>query len=169
MMLIFQGEAQAMQRGDSATCSFPRKPAMFTRTALLCVSLFAASAAFHPLQAAPTPNPDPSSALSEASALSIEGGVALVEGVVAGGSYVLVALEPLGEGVLAVFEATGSSVQFSLELSGAAAEFAGKQIGSVVEVAAMAGGSALMLAGEIIAFVPDQLSQSMHHRERLSP
>jgi hypothetical protein len=138
-----------------------------SRLALSCLALIVSSAVFQPLAAAPAS--DPSSALSEASSLSLEGAVALVDGVATGSSYVLIALEPLGEGALAVFEASATGVQVSLELSGAAAEFAGRQIGSVVEVAAMAGGSALMLAGEVIAFVPDQLSQSLHHRERLSP
>jgi hypothetical protein len=112
---------------------------------------------------------DPSSSLSEASSLSLEGAVALADGVLTGGSYVLVALEPLGEGALAVFSAVGGSAKITLELSGDLVAFAGKRIGEVVELVAMAGGSALMLSGEIIAFVPDQLSRSMHHRRRLTP
>lgn len=115
------------------------------------------------------PAGDPSAALSEVSTLSLEGGSALLEGVAVGGSYILVALQPLGEGALAVFEATGTSAQVTFELSGEAAVVAGRAIGEVVEVAALAGGSALMLAGEMIAFVPDELSRSLHHRQRLTP
>lgn len=110
-----------------------------------------------------------SMALSEASALSLEGASALVGGVAVGTHYVLVSLKPLGKGVLAVFEAAGTSTRISLELSAEVVRGVGMHVGDAVEVVAMSGGQALMLAGSMIAFVPEELARSLHHRQRLSP
>lgn len=115
------------------------------------------------------PASDPSTALSNASSASFEGSTALLSGIAEGASYTLVALEPLGEGVLAVFEATGASAGMTLELTGEAARTAGRHLGKVVETAASVGGTALLLGGEMIAFVPNQLTRSRHHQRRLTP
>lgn len=134
---------------------------------LLCLGTLAVVLAMSATQAAP--QSDASQALSEASTLSLEGGVALVEGLAAGSGYVLQAVRPLGEGVLAVFVEVGGSARLTLELSGEAARWAGRHVGAAIEVVAAVGGSALMLAGEMIAFIPDSAVQAMHYRQRVSP
>ena len=114
------------------------------------------------------PQSDASIALSEASSASFEGGTALISGLAEGVSYTLVALEPLGEGAVALFEGSATAAQISLELTGKAAATAGRHVGEAVELLAVAGGTALSLGGEVIAFVPNELNRSLNHRQRIS-
>jgi hypothetical protein len=101
------------------------------------------------------------------SAITASATVKLVETTVAsGGRLVVSALEPVADGLRVSFRAVGASVDASATAVVTVGRDASLAVGTVVSIAAEATGYALVTAGRIIAFIPNELGQSLLRQER---
>lgn len=119
-----------------------------------------------PLQTSAT-NP---SAISE---LSVIGASALseatVELIASGGKLVLVAATAGAEVGSLVIGAVGTGASVTIQVSAATAGEASALVGTSIEYVATSGGWILMMAGEAICFVPNEVARSHLHRRELRP
>lgn len=89
-----------------------------------------------------------------------------VESVAAsGGRLVVTALEPVGDSVRITLKGTDQSVQASASASITVARDASVAVGTVVSATAHATGYALVAAGRIIAFIPNELGRALLRQE----
>lgn len=107
------------------------------------------------------------STLSNASEL-VAGGSALVllgsMSAVAGSANVVVAsVETVGESTVIVLKGASEAANATIRLSGKAAQGVSVVAGTAVSVTAMASGYALVAAGEVIAFIPNEIGKSLIH------
>lgn len=109
------------------------------------------------------------STVSEVSAIGVSAvGEAADELIASGGALVLTAASVSAETGSLVISAAGNGASFVVEVSAGAATEASALIGSSIEQVAVSGGYLLMLAGEAICFVPDQIARHHLHRRELS-
>ncbi len=114
------------------------------------------------------------SALPVASVLMVSeaaGGVAQESAVflsVAGATLVVKAVESTARGSVYVLERVSDGVRVSVEIGGKALGVASMAVGTVVTVSVIAAGTILLVAGEAIAFVPNEVGRALLYNRRLS-
>lgn len=119
------------------------------------------------------------SALSAVSALPVAsvlvaseaaGAVAQASAVlaVAGATLVVKGVESTARGSVYVLERVSDGVRVSVELAGKALGAASMVVGTVVTVSVIAAGTILLVAGEAIAFVPNEVGRALLYNRRLS-
>jgi hypothetical protein len=117
-----------------------------------------------PLQTSAT-NP---SALSEVSAVGVSQlSEATVELIAGGGKLVLTAASAGAEVGSLVISAVGSGASVTVQVSAATATEASALVGTGIEYVAASGGWILMMAGEAICFVPNEVARHHLHRREL--
>ncbi|MFO0443227.1 MAG: hypothetical protein ACK50F_02990 [Betaproteobacteria bacterium] len=110
--------------------------------------------------------------LSEASALSMlplavsVAAPALV--LSAGAGLTVVAVQASGEATVWVLERASDGARASVTVSGAVAGGASLLVGTAVAVTAVSAGWVLSAAGQVIAFVPNEIGKALLHNERLT-
>ena len=110
--------------------------------------------------------------LSEASALSMlplavsVAAPALV--LSAGAGLTVVAVQASGEATVWVLERASDGARTSVTVSGAALGGASLLVGTAVTVTALSAGWVLSAAGQVIAFVPNEIGKALLHNERIT-
>ena len=122
-------------------------------------------------------------AASEASALSalpiasviIVGGAASAATVAlpvalstSGAVLVIKSVEVSARGTLCVLERASDGVQVSVEIAARGVERTSLVVGKTVQVAVIGAGAVLSIAGEAIAFVPNEIGRALLHNERIT-
>ena len=87
---------------------------------------------------------------------------------VAGATLVVKAVESTARGTVYVLERASDGVRVSVELAGKALGTASMGVGTVVTVSVITAGTILSMAGEAIAFVPNQVGRALLHNQRLT-
>lgn len=124
-----------------------------------------------------------SDAASEASALSalpiasviIVGGaasaavVALPVALSASGAVLVIkSVEVSARDWVCVLERASDGVQVSIEIAARGVERSSLVVGRTVQVAVIGSGAVLSIAGEVIAFVPNEIGRALLHNERIT-
>ncbi len=141
---------------------------MKTRS-LFCATAFALATAALPAQA----HRDPSAELSAASGLSLSVPVAISVAapaavIVSGAAFTVVAIEALAEGTVWVLERASDGARFSVRFGSEAVGASAVAVGTVVVTTVVAAGCVLSVAGEAIAFIPNELGRALIHDERIT-
>lgn len=103
---------------------------------------------------------------SDASAVSVA--IPLVLAV--GGSVLLVrSVEASARGMVVVLERVSDGARASVELVGKAAGGASVAVGQSVTIIAFGAGVLLSVAGQAIAFLPNEIGRRLMHSEKLTP
>ena len=112
-----------------------------------------------------------SSALSNASGLIAEGSATVVYGslsaVAASGTVVVESVQVAGDASMIVLAGASDAASATLRLSGKAIEGASLVAGASVVVMAVSTGYVLVAAGQVIAFVPNEIGRSLLHHSRV--
>lgn len=113
------------------------------------------------------------SALPVASVLvasEVAGAVAQASAVlaVAGATLVVKGVESTARGSVYVLERVSDGMRVSVEVAGKALGAASMVVGTVVTVSVIAAGTILLVAGEAIAFVPNEVGRALLYNRRLS-
>lgn len=113
----------------------------------------------------------PSEALSNASrSLSSASGLVItgsMQTLAASGQVVVGSLEVSGEAALLVLRGVASGVEASIKVSAELARAIGIGVGTVLTVVAESAGYALSAGGQLIAYLPNQATQSLLHQSRV--
>lgn len=105
------------------------------------------------------------SAASAAAAASVALPVALAtSGVV----LVIKAVEVTARGTLCVLERASDGAQVSVEIAARGVQQSAFVMGKTVQVSVIGAGAVLSLAGEVIAFVPNEIGRALLHNERIT-
>lgn len=112
-----------------------------------------------------------SSALSNASSLIAEGSATVVYGslsaVAASGTIIVESVQVAGDASMIVLAGASDAASATLRLSGKAIEGASLVAGASVVVMAVSTGYVLVAAGQVIAFVPNEIGRSLLHHSRV--
>jgi hypothetical protein len=112
-----------------------------------------------------------SSALSNASGLIAQGSATVVYGslsaVAASGTVVVESVQVAGDASMIVLAGASDAASATLRLSGKAIEGASVVAGASVVVMAVSTGYVLVAAGQVIAFVPNEIGRSLLHHSRV--
>ncbi|MFZ6674516.1 hypothetical protein [Undibacterium sp. Xuan67W] len=104
------------------------------------------------------------SGLSLLSALSgavlIEGSA---EGIQASGTLLVVSVEKIADGVIVVFKGVSDGAKYSVKLTGKAMGNVSVVAGTVVQVTALSAGTMLVVSGQAIAYIPNEIGRSLVH------
>lgn len=116
---------------------------------------------------------DFSQAMSVGSFLSVIGSSFVVAGpvqLIHGSTQLTVtALESAGESVVVVMRGVSDVTTVSIKTSATAVGTASVVVGSAVQVVAESAGSALYVAGKLIAFIPNEIGRALIHQSRHEP
>lgn len=100
------------------------------------------------------------------------GGVALSAipaGLLSAGTVLtVVSVEAVGDTTVWVLERASDGVRLSLRTAGRLAQGAVVSTGIAVTVSVVATGTVLSAAGQVIAFIPNEIGQALLHNERVS-
>lgn len=80
------------------------------------------------------------------------------------GTAVVTGVEAVGDGSVVVLRGVGGAANASIRLAGGVS----LAVGTVVEVVAVGTGCALMQAGRMIAFIPNEVGRSLVHQRQLA-
>ncbi len=109
---------------------------------------------------------------STASEMSALGSVVVVYGTMSllanSGTAVVESLEKAGESTIVVLKGATEASRVTLKMSGKAVVSASLATGTAVSVVAMASGYALVVAGAVIAFIPNEAGKALLHHSRVS-
>lgn len=112
-----------------------------------------------------------SSDMSAASALIAAGSVMIVGGslsaVAASGGVVIASVEVLGESVIVVLQGASKAATCVLKLSAQAVAGASLVAGAAVSVVLITSGTVLIVAGEAIAYIPNEMAKSLIYHSRI--
>jgi hypothetical protein len=86
----------------------------------------------------------------------------------ASGQLVVKGVEASAKGTVYTLERVSDGAKASVEVSGRAAGTASTVVGKAVTVTAMASGTLLSAAGEVIAFIPNEIGKALLHNERVT-
>lgn len=116
---------------------------------------------------------DPSRDLSAASGLSLSVPVAISVAapsalLVTGASFVVVSVEVLAEGTVWVLERASDGARMSIRFGAQMGEASVVAAGTLVVATVVAAGCVLSVAGEAIAFVPNEIGRALIHDERIT-
>lgn len=81
----------------------------------------------------------------------------------ASGEVIVASVETLGEGALVVLQGASKAGEVSIRLGAQAARDLSLAAGTVVGVVAVSTGHALVLAGKVIAYIPNEVGASLLH------
>jgi hypothetical protein len=87
---------------------------------------------------------------------------------VAGASLVVKAVEVTALGTVYLLERASDGAQASVRVSGQAASALAVGVGTVVTVSVIGTGVVLSTAGEVLAFIPNELGRAMLHNEKVT-
>lgn len=111
------------------------------------------------------------SALSDASSLVAQGSATVLYGslsaVAASGAVVIESVQLAGDASMVVLAGASGAASATLRLSGKAIEGASLVAGASVMVMAVSTGYVLVAAGQVIAFVPNEIGRSLLHHSRV--
>ncbi len=109
---------------------------------------------------------------SNASEMSALGSVVVVYGTMSllanSGNTIVESLEKAGESTIVVLKGATEASRVTLKMSGKAVVSASLATGTAVSVVAMASGYALVVAGAVIAFIPNEAGKALLHHSRVS-
>ena len=88
---------------------------------------------------------------------------------VSGAVLVVKTVELTARGTLCVLERASDGVQVSIEIAARGVEKTAMVVGKTVQVSVIGAGAVLSIAGEAIAFVPNEIGRALLHNERVSP
>jgi hypothetical protein len=109
------------------------------------------------------------STLSELSALPVALSVAVpVSVLVAGGAFVVVAVQATAEGTAWILERVADGLRFSVVVASRTVEAASEIVGAAVVVTAVTTGCILSAGGRVIAYVPNDEGRLLLHHEQVS-
>jgi hypothetical protein len=107
------------------------------------------------------------SEISQASELVTGGSVVVVLGsmsaVAASTAVVVESVEKTGDSVVIVLKGASEGAKASIKLSGQAVKGASVAVGNAVTVSTIASGYVLVSAGQVIAFVPNEVGKALLH------
>lgn len=106
-----------------------------------------------------------SKGVSDLSAIVVTGSVLTVSGA---GALVVESVEVAGESVVVVLKAVGDGSKATVQFSGKALEGVSVVAGTTVSVVAMSAGAALVVSGQVIAFIPNEAGKVLMHHSRVS-
>lgn len=87
---------------------------------------------------------------------------------VAGAVLVVKAVEVTASGVVFVLERVSDGARASVQVSGRAASAVSVGVGAAVVVSVIGTGVLLSAAGEVLAFIPNELGRALLHNERVT-
>ena len=87
--------------------------------------------------------------------------------VAASGTVVVESVEKVADGVVIVFRGASEAGKASLKFTGTVLGGASLAAGTVVETVAMSTGTMLMVSGQALAFIPNQIGASLFHQSRV--
>ncbi len=131
-----------------------------SRLAALFLSIVALAL---PANAAPNASAH-SSQLSAAGTASVVGGSALI--LSAGAALVVESVETVADGVIWVLKNTAKGASVTVKYSGKAAGAVSVATGQVLTVTTEASGHVLISAGKALAFIPNEVGQSLLHQSK---
>ena len=102
---------------------------------------------------------------SDLSAVVVTGSVLTVSGA---GALVVESVDVVGERVVVVRTAAGDGSKAAVQFSGKALEGVSVAAGTAVSVVAMSAGHALVVSGQVIAFIPNEAGKALLHHSRVS-
>jgi hypothetical protein len=88
---------------------------------------------------------------------------------VAGAVLVVKGVELSAKGTVFVLERVSDGARASVEVSGKVAEGVSTAAGTVVAVSIISAGVVLSVAGQVIAFIPNEVGRKLLHNERVTP
>jgi len=106
-----------------------------------------------------------SKGVSDLSAVVVTGSVLTVSGA---GALVVESVETVGDSVVVVLKAVGDGSKATVQFSGKALQGVSVAAGTAVSVVAMSAGHALVVSGQVIAFVPNEAGKALLHHSRVS-
>lgn len=111
-----------------------------------------------------------SEASSALSVLPLGVSVALPTLLIAGTlSLSVVAVETSAQGTVWVLERASDGARVSVQLSARAVQGSALVVGTTVVVSAVTSGYILSVAGQALAFIPNEIGASLLHHERITP
>ncbi len=134
------------------------------QSGFLVAAIVAAAPAFAAREASQA-SAQSSAAVSSAIA-AVAGGTA--EALSAGGELSVTAVEHGSEATVLVLRQVGSGLEVSVKLAGQAAGGMSVAVGTTVQVLTEAAGYVLTSAGKAIAFVPNEVGNTLLHHTRLT-
>lgn len=149
-------------------------PKTTKETAMTLRNCLAATAAVLALASTPLARAhDPSRDLSAASGLSLSVPVAISVAapsalLVTGASFVVVSVEVLAEGTVWVLERASDGARMSIKFGAQMGEASVVAAGTLVVATVVAAGCVLSVAGEAIAFIPNEIGRSLIYDERIT-
>ncbi len=109
---------------------------------------------------------------SNASEMSAFGAIIVVAGTMSmiadSGTAVVESVEQAGQSVVVVIKGATDASRVTLKMSGKAVVGASLAAGTAVSVVTMASGYALVVAGAVIAFIPNEAGKALLHHSRVS-
>jgi hypothetical protein len=109
---------------------------------------------------------------SNASEMSALGSIVVVGGAMSmlegSGTAVVESVEKVGESTVVVLKGAVEGSRVTLKMSGKVVTGASLAAGTAVSVVTMASGYALVVAGAVIAFIPNQAGKALLHHSRVS-
>ncbi len=87
---------------------------------------------------------------------------------VAGATLVVKAVEITASGTVYVLERVSDGARASVQLSGRAVSAVSMGVGTAVVVSVIGTGVLLSAAGEVLAFIPNELGRALLHNERIT-
>ncbi len=107
---------------------------------------------------------------SNTSEMSAIGSVVVVAGTMSllagSGAAVVESVEKVGESTVVVIKGATDASRVTLKMSGKAVVGASMAAGTAVSVVTMASGYALVVAGAVIAFIPNEAGKALLHHSR---
>ena len=107
---------------------------------------------------------------STASELSAFGSIVVVAGTMSlladSATAVVESVEKVGESTVVVLKGATEASRVTLKMSGKAVTSASMAAGTAVSVVTMASGYALVVAGAVIAFIPNEAGKALLHHSR---
>jgi len=98
-------------------------------------------------------------------AVSVVAPVALVVG---GATLTVAAVSTVAEGTVWVLERASDGAQASLRLSGDLVVGTSVVVGTAVAVTAISAGTVLSVAGQAVAFIPNEIGKALMYNERIT-
>ena len=86
----------------------------------------------------------------------------------AGSALVIKSVTLSARGTICLLERVSDGVQLSVEIAARGIERAALVVGRTVQVVVLSAGVVLSVAGEAIAFVPNEIGRTLMHHERLT-
>ena len=87
---------------------------------------------------------------------------------VTGASFVVVSIQVLADGTVWVLERASDGVRFSVRFGAQVGEASAVAAGTLVVATVVAAGCVLSVAGEAVAFIPNEIGRALIYDERIT-